>query len=174
MSSKDRDTQNSNETQSNDNMNTYINDLQDLDILTIQSNAQLILVLAYYFEYTATQQAMELIYKNINSLQESENNSNTEENQNMMNEAINSDKIAFLAAKLEIYAQTILTRLDCIKLQRAPGNIENISSSRFALTRTANKEIYIGAMLAQIGYIFNFEGVKILYSISNSNPLFDE
>lgn len=172
MSSKDKNTQNSDETQSNNNMETYINDIQDLDILTIQSNAQLILIIAYYFEYIATQQAIGLIYKNINSLQESNNNS--EENQNMMNEAINADKIAFLAAKLEIYAQTILTRLDYIKLQRFPGNISNISSSRFALTRTANKEIFIGAMFAQIVYIFNFEGVKILYSISNTNPLFDE
>ena len=86
-------------------------------------------------------------------------------------EGINADKTALLAAQLELYGQTILTRLDYIKLQRFA---ENTNDRDYTLSKTANWEIFTGAMLEELAYMFNLEGVKKLYYISNENPILDE
>ena len=161
----------------NDAMSEYISDIQDIQLLTTQSYAQLILMLGYYFEYIASQQAIELINlkymgENTNSSQSSEENGDNEQNNSTWaNEAINADRTALMAAKLELFGQTILTRIDYIKFQRFS---ESIMDSDFALTRTANEEIFIGAVFGEIGFIFNLQGVQLLYSISNENPVLDE
>lgn len=75
-----------------------------------------------------------------------------------------------MAANFELFGQTILTYLDGVKLQRFQENIENRD---LLLSKTANYEIFLGAIFAEIGYIFNLQGVNILYDISNENSLFD-
>lgn len=179
MSNDNQNTKSMSSTESNDNMSNYISDMQDLELLTTQSDAQLILMLGYYFDYIASQQAIELINlkymkNNMNSSSDSlkEDSVNSQENQNTWsNDAINADRTALLAAKLELYGQTILTKIDGIKFQRFS---ENIMNSDFALTRTANEEIYLGAIFGEIGFVLNLQGVQLLYSASNQNPVLDQ
>lgn len=176
MKSNNQNTQNANDTEFNDNMNNYMNDMQDLEILTIQSDAQLILILGYYFDYIASQQAIELIYlkhmpNNTNVSGSSDSNQNSQQNNVWGNEALNADRTALLAAKLELYGQAVLTKIDQIKFQRFS---DSITDSDFALTRTANEEIYLGAIFGLIGFILNLQGIQLLYSAGNENPVLDE
>lgn len=154
-----------------------LKDIQDIDLLTTQSQGQLILILGYYFEYIASQQAIEFIklryaQKRYDESQGREETEEEEEEEEQMwkNAGIDADKTALLAAFLELYGQTILARLDYIKFQRF---LENTNDKDYTLSRTANWEIYIGAMLEELAYIFNFQGAQKLFYVSNENPLDD-
>lgn len=178
MANENINTENETNNESNDTTNMDMKDLQNLDLLTTQSNAQLILMLGYYLEYIASQQAIELINlkyarRKMNKAQGIEESEDEEEEEEYRwkNEGINADKTALLAAQLELYGQTILTRLDYIKLQRFS---ENTNDRDYTLSKTANWEIFIGAMLEELAYIFNLQGVQKLYYISNENPILDE
>ena len=61
MAKENINIENETNNESNDTTNMDMKDLQNLDLLTTQSNAQLILMLGYYLEYIASQQAIELI-----------------------------------------------------------------------------------------------------------------
>lgn len=167
-----------------DNTLLSTKDIIDIDILITQSNAQLVLALGYLLEYKASMQALELIqlrylYKlyNINLDDNNEDAESIGENEDEELEeqywksaGVDSDKTALLAAVVELYAQTILTRLDFIKLQYLNQNFEE---KDFEIVKTANDEIFIGALLEEIAYIFNYEGAKKLYNVSNENPVSD-
>ncbi|MDO5517533.1 MAG: hypothetical protein Q4F66_08250 [Clostridium sp.] len=182
MSSEDNEDSESNtdsDSNSNDNdVNMSIKDAQDLDLLTTQSQGQLILILGYLLEYTASQQAIELInlkyaqkrYDEFQGVEEDESEEEEDE-QRWKNQGIDADKTALLAAFLELYGQTILTRLDYIKFTRFN---DNTNDSDYTLSKTANWEIYTGAMLEELAYIFNFQGAQKLFYISNQNPVLDD
>ena len=177
MVNENKNAENETNNESNNTVNMNIKDIQNIDLLTTQSNAQLILMLGYYLEYIASQQAIELInlkyakrkLNEVMGIEESEEDEEEDEYR-WINEGINADKTALLAAQLELYGQTILTRLDYIKLQRFS---ENTNDRDYTLAKTANWEIYIGAMLEELAYIFNLEGAQKLYYISNENPILD-
>lgn len=165
------------ESSSDDQANMTLKDIQDLDLLTTQSQGQLILMLGYYLEYIASQQAIEFIklkyaerrYEESQGI-ELDEEEEEEIEEGWKNAGIDADKTALYAAFLELYGQTILTRLDYIKYQRF---LENTNDKDYLLSRTANLEIYIGAMLEEMAYIFNFQGAQKLYYASNQNPLDD-
>lgn len=177
MVNENKNAENETNNESNNTVNMNIKDIQNIDLLTTQSNAQLILMLGYYLEYIASQQAIELInlkyakrkLNEVMGIEESEEDEEEDEYR-WINEGINADKTALLAAQLELYGQTILTRLDYIKLQRFS---ENTNDRDYTLAKTANWEIYIGAMLEELAYIFNLEGAQKLYYIRNVNPILD-
>ena len=178
MANENINKENKTNNESNDTTNMDMKDLQNLDLLTTQSNAQLILMLGYYLEYIASQQAIELINlkyarRKMNEAQGIEESEEEEEydEYRWKIEGINADKTALLAAQLELYGQTILTRLDYIKLQRFA---ENTNDRDYTISKTANWEIFTGAMLEELAYIFNLQGDQKLYYISNENPILDE
>lgn len=174
----EQDNDSESEQDSSDDINMTIKDMQDIDLLTTQSQGQLILMLGYYFEYIASQQAIEFIklrraQKRYDEAQGITDDSDIEAGaeQAWKNAGIDADKTALLAAFLELYGQTILARINYIKYQRFA---ENTSNRDYLLSRTANWEIYTGAMLEEIAYIFNFQGAQILYYTSNENPVLDD
>ena len=73
---------------------------------------------------------------------------------------INVDATAVLASQLELFGQTILTPIYWTKYQRLPHNLD---TEDFLVTKSANKEIFIGAVLEEIAYIFNLIGTTALY-----------
>ncbi|WP_321834104.1 hypothetical protein [Clostridium butyricum] len=158
--------------------NETIKDMQDMEILEAQSQAQIILALGYLLEYKASNQAMEIIRQRMakrNSDKAAGNYENEEEKleqeeKKWINEGLNADKTALIAAEFELYGQIILTNLDYIKLQRLP---KDINRRDLMLTTTANDEIFYGAVFGLIGFMLNYKGVKILYDISNENVTFD-
>lgn len=168
----------SEEEYSNDDINMNFKDIQDIELLTTQSQGQLILILGYYFEYIASLQAIEFIklrrtQRIYDEAQGITDDSQIEEEaeRQWKNAGIDADKTALLAAFLELYGQTILTRINYIKYQRFA---ENTSDRDYLLSRTANWEIYTGAMLEEIAYMFNLQGAQILYNTSNENPILDD
>lgn len=156
-----------------------IKDLLDLQLLQVQSQAQIILVIGYLLEYTASKQAMQVIKNRIaqrnfdkstgNYLQNEIEKLDAEEKL-WQNEGLDADKTALLAAELELFGQIILTRLDYVKFQKLP---DNISRRDITLTKTANIDIYNGAVLELIAYILNYKGASILYAISNEDTTLD-
>lgn len=158
--------------------NETIKDMQDMEILEAQSQAQMILALGYLLEYKASNQAMEIIRQRMSKRNsdkaagnyENEEEKLEEEEKKWINEGLNADKTALIAAEFELYGQIILTNLDYIKLQRLP---QDISRRDLMLTTTANNEIFYGAVFGLIGFMLNYKGVKILYDISNENVTFD-
>lgn len=152
--------------------------MQDIELLQTQSQAQLILAIGYLLEYTASNQAIEVIQGRIsvrNADKASGNFVNEQEKleeaeNTWRNEGLNADKTALIAAIFELYGQTFLTAINYIKLQRLP---ENISRRDLTLTKTANTEIFYGSVLELMAYILNYRGVSILYAISNENATFD-
>lgn len=164
--------------ENSDYYNETIRDLQDIEILQNQSQAQLILVLGFLLEYTASNQALEIIKqriirRNIDKAAgkfKNEKEKLKEEEKKWINEGINADKTALIAAEFELYGQIILTNLDYIKLQRLP---ENVDARDLTLTKTANNEIFYGAFLGLIGFMLNYKGARILYDISNENVTLD-
>lgn len=162
---------------SDNQTNMSLKDIQDIDLLTIQSQGQLILILGYYFEYIASQQAIEFIilsyaqkrYEEEQGIELSEEEE-AEVAERWRNAGIDADRTALIAAFLELYGQTILTRIDYVKYQRF---LTNTDDKDYTLAKTANWEIYTGAMLEELAYMFNLQGAQNLYSISNQNPLDD-
>ena len=75
-----------------------------------------------------------------------------------------------MAAYLELFGQTIVTYVDGIKLQRFN---QHFRDRDFLIAKTANEEIYAGAVFGEISFIYNLQGVRLLYEESNQNPLED-
>lgn len=158
--------------------NETIKDMQDLQLLQVQSQAQLILAIGYLLEYTASNQAIQVIEARMaqrNADIASGNFVNEEEKLEQdeklwRSEGLDADKTALLAAEFELYGQIIITRLDNVKLRRLP---ENLNRKDLTLTKTANNEIYFGAVLELIAYILNYQGALTLYAISNEDVTID-
>lgn len=156
-------------------------DLLDLKLLRKQREGQLILILAFIFEYTATEQAIEIVKDRIN-LREGdfligkylgEANERLKyglEEQEFKNKNVDADETALKAAYLEVLGQSILTKIDCIKLSRFN---QNTLDKDYLIAKTANEEIFIGAVLGELSFLFNLQGVLLLYETSNENPLND-
>ena len=147
-----------------------LQDLQDIELLQTQWKAQLMLVLGYLFEYTASVQGINILESRIkrrNEIFEAGDYGDKEESE-LINEVadefedmgINVDATAVLAAQLELFGQTILTSIYWTKYQRLPHNLD---TEDFLVTKSANKEIFIGAVLEEIAYIFNLIGTTALY-----------
>ena len=66
----------------------------------------------------------------------------------------------------EYKKETILTPIYWTKYQRLSYNV---ATEDFLVTKTANEEIFIGAVLEEIAYIFNLIGVSTLYKINNKS-----
>ena len=156
-----------------------IKDLLDVQLLQVQSQAQIILAIGYLLEYTASRQAIQVIENRIlqRNFDKSTGNYSRNELEKLedqgklwQNAGLNSDKTALLAAEFELYGQIILTRLDYVKFQKLP---DNLSRRDLTLTKTANIDIYNGAVLELIAYILNYKGALILYEISNEDTTLD-
>lgn len=154
-------------------------DMQDLQLLQQQRQAQLLLAVGYLLEYQASMEAIEITLDRLsrrqrrfaNGTYNGEAEARIDENEiYWRNAGVNADKVALMAAEVELFGQTILTYLDSIKLKRFQQNTEDRD---YLLSRTANEEIFLGAVYAEIGYIFNLQGARALYQISNENPIFD-
>ena len=153
-----------------------LQDQQYIDLLQIQWKAQLILALGYLLEYTASIQGINILYSRIAKRDEEfqageyddreEADLQDEVKEEFKNAGIDADATALLAAQLELFGQTIITNIDWIKYNMIS---QNINTQDFLITKTANKEIFIGAVLEEIAYIFNLIGVNILYQLSNSD-----
>ena len=150
--------------------NYTLQDLQDIELLQTQWKAQLILVLGYLLEYTASVQGINILQfriKRRNEIFQAGQYGDKEESE-LINEVadefedmgINVDATAVLAAQLELFGQTILTPIYWTKYQRLPHNLD---TEDFLVTKSANKEIFIGAVLEEIAYIFNLIGTTALY-----------
>ena len=157
-------------------------DLQDLEILQAQAGGQIGLILGYIFDYMATNQAIEVLQARM-ELRDNDFfsgnyiNEDVEkakygiEEEQFRNRGVNADKTALMAAYLELFGQTIVTYIDGIKLQRFNQNTED---KDYLIAKTANNEIYAGAVFGEISFIYNLVGVQLLYDISNENPLEDQ
>ena len=176
----DKDTEKDETGYSEETINEYNNytlqDLQDIELLQTQWKAQLMLVLGYLFEYTASVQGINILESRIkrrNEIFEAGDYGDKEESE-LVNEVadefenmgINPDSIAVLAAQLELFGQSILTPIYWTKYQRLPYSV---ITQDFLVTKTANEEIFIGAVLEEIAYIFNLIGVSTLYQINNKS-----
>ena len=153
-----------------------LQDVQDIELLQTQWKAQLMLVLGYLFEYTASVQGINILESRIkrrNEIFEAGDYGDKEESE-LVNEVadefenmgINPDATAVLAAQLELFGQSILTPIYWTKYQRLPYSV---ITQDFLVTKTANEEIFIGAVLEEIAYIFNLIGVSTLYQINNKS-----
>ena len=175
----DKDTEKDETGYSEETINEYnnytIQDLQDIELLQTQWKAQLILALGYLFDYTASVQGINILYSRIkkrNEIFEAGDYGDKEESE-LINEVanefadmgINPNATAVLAAQLELLGQTILTPIYWTKYQRLSYNV---ATEDFLVTKTANEEIFIGAVLEEIAYIFNLIGVVTLYHINNT------
>lgn len=168
--SMDEDNDESNE----EYYNSTIKDIEDIELLQIQSQAQLIVAMGYIFEYIASNQAIEIIKKRVKQrTYDKENGDYTNEEDRLKeqeevwrNEGIDADKTAVIAATLELYGQIFLTNIDYIKLKRLSTNINDRD---ITISKTANNEIFIGAVLELIAYVFNYKGALLLYGISNQD-----
>lgn len=164
-----------------ENMYRDRKELWDLNLLQTQSNAQIILAIGYLLEYSASNQAIEVIKlkRSIRQQNEMKNGYTEDEEQEIEDEAeqgwkrmgLDADRTALLAAELELYGQTILTRLDYLKLQFIDDDVNRRDA---LISKSANYEIYTGAMLEEIAYMFNLEGARKLFAISNENPAEDD
>lgn len=176
----DRENRNSEESTS-EYYDATIKDLEDLDILHKQGGGQIALILGYIFEYIATNQAIEILETRIAQRNSdffsgtyiSENDEKaklglTEEQ--FKNAGVDADKTALMAAYLELFGQTIVTYVDGIKLQRYNVHAQDRD---FLIAKTANEEIYAGAVFGEISFIYNLQGVRLLYNISNQDYLDD-
>ena len=159
----------------NEYNNYTLQDLQDIELLQTQWQAQLLLALGYLFEYTASVQGINILQSRIkkrNEIFEAGDYGDKEESE-LINEVanefadmgINPNATAVLAAQLELLGQTILTPIYWTKYQRLSYNV---ATEDFLVTKTANEEIFIGAVLEEIAYIFNLIGVVTLYQINNT------
>lgn len=157
-------------------------DLQDLEILQAQAGGQIGLILGYIFDYIATNQAMEVLQARMelrdrdffsgNYINENvEKSKYGIEEEQFRNRGIYADKTALMAAYLELFGQTIVTYIDGIKLQRLNEHTED---NDYLIAKTANNEIYAGAVFGEISFLYNLVGVQLLYDISNENPLEDQ
>lgn len=175
----DKDTEKDEIVYSEETINKYNNytlqDLQDIELLQTQWKAQLILVLGYLFDYTASVQGINILYSRIqkrNEIFEAGDYGDKEESE-LINEVanefadmgINPNATSVLAAQLELFGQTILTPIYWTQYQRLSYNV---ATEDFLVTKTANEEIFIAAVLEEIGYIFNLIGVVTLYQINNT------
>lgn len=164
--------------------NHTLQDLQDIDLLQVQWKAQLMLVLGYLFEYTASIQGINILQSRIERRNEifQAGEYDEKEESELINEigeefeaiGINADATAVLAAQLELFGQTILTNIYWTKYQRLS---QNVDIQDFLVTKTANREILIGAIFEEIAYVFNLIGVSTLYqlnNIDNANDVDDE
>ena len=151
--------------------NYTLQDLQDIELLQTQWKAQLILVLGYLLEYRIKRRNEIFQAGQYGDKEESELiNEVADEFEDM---GINVDATAVLAAQLELFGQTILTPIYWTKYQRLPHNLD---TEDFLVTKSANKEIFIGAVLEEIAYIFNLIGTTALYrenSTGNTNNVDD-
>lgn len=140
------------------------------------------MVLGYLADYIATNQAIEVLegrisirnmdYFNGSYLGENEEKARFGlEEDDFKNQGIDADKTAYVAAILELLGQTVVTYLDGIKLQRFNQQQEDRD---FLIARTANEEIYAGAVFGEISFIYNLLGVQLLYEISNQNEVDDQ
>ena len=128
----DNDTEKDEIEYSDETINRYNNhtlqDLQDIDLLQVQWKAQLMLVLGYLFEYTASIQGINILQSRIerrNEIFQAGEYDEKEESEliNVIGEefeaiGINADATAVLAAQLELFGQTILTNIYWTKYQR--------------------------------------------------------
>ena len=184
----DNDTEKDEIEYSDETINRYNNhtlqDLQDIDLLQEQWKAQLMLVLGYLFEYTASIQGINILQSRIERRNEifQAGEYDEKEESELINEigeefeaiGINADATAVLAAQLELFGQTILTNIYWTKYQRLS---QNVDIQDFLVTKTANREILIGAIFEEIAYVFNLIGVSTLYqlnNIDNANDVDDE
>lgn len=184
----DNDTEKDEIEYSDETINMYNNhtlqDLQDIDLLQVQWKAQLMLVLGYLFEYTASIQGINILQSRIERRNEifQAGEYDEKEESELINEigeefeaiGINADATAVLAAQLELFGQTILTNIYWTKYQRLS---QNVDIQDFLVTKTANREILIGAIFEEIAYVFNLIGVSTLYqlnNIDNANDVDDE
>ncbi len=184
----DNDTEKDEIEYSDETINRYNNhtlqDLQDIDLLQVQWKAQLMLVLGYLFEYTASIQGINILQSRIERRNEifQAGEYDEKEESELINEigeefeaiGINADATAVLAAQLELFGQTILTNIYWTKYQRLS---QNVDIQDFLVTKTANREILIGAIFEEIAYVFNLIGVSTLYqlnNIDNANDVDDE
>lgn len=158
-----------------------IKDLEDLQILNTQAGAQIALVLGYFADYIATNQAIQVLEDRIsirntdyfNGEYVSENGEKEKfglDEDEFKNKGVDADKTAYLAAILELLGQTVVTYLDGIKLQRFNEHREDRD---FLIAKTANEEIFAGAVFGEISFIYNLQGVRLLYEISNQDELDD-
>lgn len=156
-------------------------DLQNLELLQTQAGGQISLILGYIFELIATNQAMELItfrmaQRDIDFYSGNYINEDIEKakygvvEEEFKNKGVDADKAALTAAYFELFGQSILTCLDAVKLQRFNQNTED---KDYLISKTANDEVFIGALLGQISFIYNLQGVTLLYEISNQDALDD-
>lgn len=166
------------ENTTDDYLNETARDIQDIQLLQVQRQAQIIVAIGYLLEYTASNQAIQVIQNRIQQRNAdkalgnfvNEKNKLEQEEKLWQNEGLNADKTALLAAEFELFGQIILTKIDSIKFQRFP---EDLNRRDLTLTITANEEIYNGAVLELIAYILNYQGASILYAISNENVTLD-
>ena len=159
-----------------------LKDLQDLDILQAQAGGQLGLILGYIFDYIATNQAIEILQARMelrdrdfflgNYISEdAEKYKYGIEEEQFRNRGVYADRTALIAAYLELLGQTVVTYIDGIKLGRFSQNTED---KDYLIAKTANNEIYAGAVFGEISFLYNLAGVQLLYDISNENPLEDQ
>ena len=158
----------------NEYYDSTIKDIEDIQLLQIQSQAQLILAMGYIFEYIASNQAIQIIKDRVAVRTYDKQNGNYTNEEERLKEAekiwrnagIDADKTALIAATLELYGQIFIANIVYVKLQRLATNVNDRD---LTLSKTANYEIYIGAVLELIAYVFNYQGALILYEISNQD-----
>ena len=158
-----------------------LKDLQDLELLKTQGGGQIALILGYTFDYIATNQAIELLEARIarrnsdffagNYISENDEKAKLGiQEEQFKNSGVDADKTALLAAYLELFGQTIVTYIDGLKLERFNEHTEDRD---YLIAKTANDEIYAGAVFGEISFIYNLQGVRLLYEISNQDALDD-
>lgn len=128
-------------------------DIRDYNLLMMLAQAEIIELLGYVLEVISTLQALQVI-----SNKYIPNNENIEDP--------DPDSTALLSAMLLLYGQTFVTPITQINYL---NYAEHFSTNDINAGRSATYEIFVGEVIEEIAYVFNYLGAQQLFNISKSS-----
>lgn len=158
--------------------NDTIKDIEDIELLQVQAQVELIFVIAYYLEYVAAYQGIEIIRARMAKRDEdyydgafTADSSYEEVEKDFKRSGIDVDWLEYFSGFLNVYSQIFQANIDTIKLDRVTRN--DTQDDKYQLTVFANQYNLYGSVGELISYLWEYEAAAILYEISNENMLFD-
>lgn len=127
----------------------------DIRLLNIQASALLVMISGYVLEYISTLQAIEVI-----RIRQSNIESEFEPD---------PDIALLLGSQYEVIAQAVLVHVSKIQYRNTPLHfrIRNVNAAR-----SGNFEILLGDIIEMIAYLITLVGVRKIYAVNHSGPVY--
>lgn len=155
--SYDEEEYNNNDNENGEGTEESIPGLDEFDtrLLNIQASALLVIILGYVLEYISTLQAIEVI-----KIRQNNDESELEPD---------PDIALLLGSQFEVIAQAVLVQVSKIQYRNTPLHFR---TGRVNLARSANFEILLGDIVELIAYLITLVGVRKLYAVNHSGPVY--